>query len=150
MSSQTNGKPLVYLSRVETFSAAHRLNCRSLDGPTNTELFGKCNAIHGHNYRVKVTVKGPVDAISGMALDISILKTIISETVMKSLDHKFIDEDVDYFRDNHIVSTAENIAVYIWKVIAERLPENVVLDSIKLYETDKNIVVFRGEFCPTN
>src|ERR1700712_3885773 len=112
-SVSSSGQPLVYLSRVETFSAAHRLNSGSLDEQTNTRLFGKCNSIHGHNYRVKVTIKGPIDNINGMALDISILKTIISETVIKNLDHKFIDEDVDHFRDNNIVSTAENIAVYI-------------------------------------
>ena len=141
-----SGQPLVYLSRVETFSAAHRLNCEPLDEQTNSQLFGKCNSIHGHNYRVKVTVKGPVDKVNGMALDISILKTIICETVMTNLDHKFIDEDVHYFRDNHIVSTAENIAVYIWKILSQKLPENVCLDSVKLYETDKNIVVFRGQF----
>ncbi|XP_054169241.1 6-pyruvoyl tetrahydrobiopterin synthase-like [Oppia nitens] len=141
-----SSKPLVYMTRKECFSSAHRLNNRSIDDKTNCQIFGKCNAIHGHNYTIEVTVKGVVDVTTGMVLDMTVIKDIISETVLKSLDHKFIDEDVPYFRDNQIVSTSENISIYIWKVIAERLPTNVTLDSIKLFETDKNIVIFRGQF----
>ncbi|CAG2105320.1 unnamed protein product [Medioppia subpectinata] len=139
-------KPLVYLTRIEKFCSAHRLNSRALDVQTNSQTYGKCNAVHGHNYTAEITLKGTVDAITGMVLDIAVLNEIIAQTVMKSLDHKNIDEDVPYFRDNDIVSTAENISVYIWKVIAERLPPNVTLDSIKLHETDKNVFVFRGEY----
>ncbi|CAG2161605.1 unnamed protein product [Oppiella nova] len=138
--------PVVYVTRIQSFCSAHRLNSGSLDVQTNGQTYGKCNAVHGHNYKAEVTVRGAVDAITGFVVDIAILNDIIDETIMKTMDHKNIDEDVPYFRDNHIVSTAENIAVYIWKAIAERLPKSVSLDSIKLHETDKNVFVFRGEF----
>lgn len=142
----SSDQPVVYLTRVERFSAGHRLHNPSLDAETNTRLYGKCNAFHGHNYRVKVTVKGSVDPVSGMVIDMALLKTIIAETVMRHLDHKSIDQDVDYFKDHNRVSTAENIAVYIWQAIEPRLPPNVALDSIKLHETDNNVVVFRGQY----
>ena len=142
----SSSKPMVYLSRTETFSSAHRLNRRRMDGQTNSQLYGKCNSLHGHNFKVEVTIKGTVDPTNGTLLEADILKNIIYETVMKTLDHKYIDEDVDYFRDNDIVSSLENISVYIWKMISERLPENVCLDSIKLHPTDKNVVVFRGQY----
>ena len=139
-------QPLVYLTRVERFSAGHRLHNRCLDSQTNSQLYGKCNRIHGHNYRLKVTVKGSVDPVTGMVMDMTLLKKIISETVMDSLDHKHVDEDVAYFKDNKVVSTAENIAVHIWTVIQDKLPPSVALDQIKLHETDNNIVVFRGQY----
>ncbi|XP_054157546.1 6-pyruvoyl tetrahydrobiopterin synthase-like [Oppia nitens] len=139
-------QPVVYLTRIESFSTAHRMNSPLLDQQTNKQTFGKCNAIHGHNYKIELTVKGTVDPITGFLVDIAVLKKIIDETIMKPFDHKFIDTDVPYFLDNNIVSTAENIVVYIWIEVSKRLPTNVELHTIKLHETDRNLVTFSGEF----
>lgn len=143
--SELSSKPLVYLTRIESFSASHRLHNPLIDGQKNKEIYGKCNTSHGHNYKVEVTVKGIVDVMTGMVLDIAVLKNIINETVMKSLDHKDIDKDVEYFSQNNIVSSAENIAVFIWKIIQQKLPNSAKLHSIKLHETDKNVVEYKGE-----
>jgi len=138
-------QPLVYLTRRETFSACHRLHSRDLTDEANRELFGKCNNPngHGHNYTVEVTVKGRIDPSTGMVMNITDLKKIIESEVMRPLDHKNIDLDVPWFTDQ--VSTAENIAVFIWKRVCNRLPKQAHLHQIKVWETEKNIVVYKGE-----
>lgn len=79
-------------------------------------------------------------------MNIAQLKQILEEHVLGLLDHKNIDVDVDYFRDNMIVSTSENLAVFIWHQIERQLPDNVKLQRVKLFETDKNIVEYYGEW----
>jgi len=142
---ESQQQPLVYLTRRETFSACHRLHSKALTDETNQELFGKCNNPngHGHNYTVEVTVRGRVDPSTGMVMNITDLKKIIESEVMRPLDHKNIDLDVPWFADR--VSTAENIAVFIWKSVSTGLPKQATLHQIKLWETEKNIVVYKGE-----
>ncbi|KAG8187562.1 hypothetical protein JTE90_008448 [Oedothorax gibbosus] len=141
-------EPIVYVTRIESFSAAHRLHSPLLSKEENEKLYGKCNNPkgHGHNYKVEVTVKGKVDKITGMVINITNLKEIIKNVVMELLDHKHLDEDVDYFKD--CVSTTENLGVYIWKLLSEQLPG--MLHRVKIHETDKNIVEFYGEFSSSN
>ena len=59
--------PIVYVSRTESFSACHRLHCPSFSDKENKKVFGKCNNPngHGHNYKVEVTLRGPVDPKTG-------------------------------------------------------------------------------------
>lgn len=139
-------KPIVYISRTESFSACHRLHSPLLTDEENKELYGKCNNPngHGHNYKVEVIVRGPVDPVTGMVMNLCDLKAYMNKAFMDTLDHKNIDKDVPYFKD--IVSTAENIAVYIWGRISEQLTNNQIqLFEVKVHETDKNVAVYRGE-----
>ncbi len=139
--------PKVYVTRRETFSACHRLHAVKLSDKQNEELFGKCNNLngHGHNYTVEVTVKGEVDPWTGMVINIVDLKKIMDESIMNQLDHKNIDLDVKWFRENHVVSTTENLAVFIWHGVQHRLPKTTKLHEIKVWETEKNIITYRGE-----
>lgn len=107
-------------------------------------MFGKCNSLngHGHNYVLEVSVRGPVDRKTGMVMNLTELKDVMTESVMKPLDHKNIDKDVAYFK--MIPSTAENIAVFIWDAVSERLNRPELLYEVKLWETDKNFVVYKG------
>lgn len=75
-------------------------------------------------------------------MNLTDLKECIEEAIMKPLDHKNLDLDVPYFAD--VVSTTENLAVFIWESMVKLLPPDS-LHEIKIYETDKNIVVYRGE-----
>ncbi|XP_051795091.1 6-pyruvoyl tetrahydrobiopterin synthase isoform X3 [Acanthochromis polyacanthus] len=110
----------------------------------NKEVYGKCNNPngHGHNYKVEVTVRGKIDPVTGMVMNLTDLKKCIEEVIMIPLDHKNLDKDVPFFAS--VVSTTENVAVYIWDNMAKVLPPNLLYE-IKIYETDKNIVVYRGE-----
>lgn len=118
----------------------------NLSEEDNKRIFGKCNSLngHGHNYSVEISLKGPIDRTTGMVYNLTDLKQIMDDCIMKPLDHKNIDKDVLYFKT--IPSTAENIAVYIWDSIYETLHNPDLLFEVKLYETDKNIVSYRGNF----
>ncbi|KAF2353139.1 6-pyruvoyl tetrahydropterin synthase/QueD family protein [Trinorchestia longiramus] len=143
-------RPIAYVTRVESFSACHRLHCKGLSDEENRALFGKCNNPngHGHNYTLEVTVRGEIDNITGMVMNITELKDIIQSSVMEVMDHKHLDMDVTFFRDSDLVSTTENLAVVIYDLISPQLPANVFLHAVKIKETDKNIVEYRGEYGP--
>ncbi|KAB7494062.1 6-pyruvoyl tetrahydrobiopterin synthase [Armadillidium nasatum] len=98
------------------------------------------------NIFMEVTVKGPISKETGMVMNISDMKVLIDEVVMKKMDHKHLDKDVAEFRDNKIVTTTENVAVFIYESVKNRLPDGLSLYEIKLHETDKNVVIFRGEY----
>ncbi|CAL1615151.1 unnamed protein product [Knipowitschia caucasica] len=133
-----------YITRVQSFSACHRLHSPDLSDEENKQVYGKCNNPngHGHNYKVEVTVRGKIDALTGMVMNLTELKRCIEEVIMIPLDHKNLDQDVPYF--GKVVSTTENVAVYIWDHMLQQLPEGLLYE-IKIHETDKNIVVYRGE-----
>ncbi|XP_018616995.1 6-pyruvoyl tetrahydrobiopterin synthase isoform X1 [Scleropages formosus] len=133
-----------YITRVQSFSACHRLHSKSLSEEENKEVYGKCNNPngHGHNYKVEVTVRGKIDPITGMVMNLTDLKRHIEEAIMIPLDHKNLDKDVPHFEN--VASTTENLAVFIWDSLAKLLPPNLLYE-IKIHETEKNIVVYRGE-----
>lgn len=135
----------VCLTRIEKFSACHRLHSIQLSEEENKEIFGKCNNPngHGHNYKVEVTLKGQVDPVTGMVINLTDLKEYMKKAIMVPLDHKHLDLDVDYFKD--VVSTTENVAIYIWDQMKALLPDPNLLYEVKIHETDNNIVVYRGE-----
>ncbi|KAK7116069.1 6-pyruvoyl tetrahydrobiopterin synthase-like [Littorina saxatilis] len=141
---QKGKRPVVYISRSDCFSACHRLHSPLLSDEDNKLTYGKCNNPngHGHNYKVEVIVRGPVDPVTGMVINLTDLKLYINEAIMSLLDHKNIDKDVSYFKD--VVSTTENVAVFIWDNMVKRLPPGL-LHEIKVHETDKNVIFYRGE-----
>ncbi len=116
-------------------------------------MYGKCNSAngHGHNYVLEVTVRGRPDPATGMVMNVADLKAVVADAVMAQLDHRNLDHDVDYFRETGTVSTTENLTVYIWKCVNAGLRERGLLrkgaelHEIKLRETEKNSVVYRGE-----
>ncbi|XP_076221144.1 6-pyruvoyl tetrahydrobiopterin synthase purple isoform X4 [Nomia melanderi] len=117
----------------------------NLSEEENKNVYGKCNNYwgHGHNYTVEVTVRGPVDSVTGMVMNLSDLKSYMKTILMEQLDHKNLDKDVLYFKD--VVSTTENVAIYIFNELKNLMPNPKLLYEVKIYETDKNIVVYRGE-----
>eukprot|EP00057_Strongylocentrotus_purpuratus_P029965 XP_780347.2 PREDICTED: 6-pyruvoyl tetrahydrobiopterin synthase-like [Strongylocentrotus purpuratus] len=136
---------IVYLTRIEQFSACHRLHSPELSDDENIKLYDKCNNPngHGHNYKVELTLRGKVYPVTGMVMNISDLKAYMKNGFLDLMDHKNLDKDVNYFRTN--VSTVENIAIFIWDSMAKCLPDPSLLYEVKVHETDKNIAVYRGE-----
>lgn len=98
-----NYGPTAYLTRTESISCAHRLHSPHLSPQENSEVYGRCNNPngHGHNYRIVVTLKGPVDLRTGMVLNISELRQAMGR-VLSLLDHKHLDMDVAWFRGGPI------------------------------------------------
>ncbi|NXO01375.1 PTPS synthase, partial [Rhinopomastus cyanomelas] len=140
----TAGVRVARVSRSVSFSACHRLHSKSLSDEENLKLFGKCNNPngHGHNYKVVVTVRGEIDPVSGMVMNLTDLNHWMQRAIMEPLDHKNLDKDVPYFAD--VVSTTENVAVFIWENLKKLLPTGI-LYKVQVYETDQNIVVYKGE-----
>ncbi|KAI8320277.1 6-pyruvoyl tetrahydrobiopterin synthase-like protein [Martensiomyces pterosporus] len=133
-----------YVSRVEHFSAAHRLNSLQLSEEQNLQVFGKCNHAsgHGHNYVLETIVRGPVDPVTGMVANIEDLKKWIKAAVLDHADHKNLDMDIEYFRTRP--STTENLAVFAWIRLSQVMPAGL-LYKVVISETPKNKVVFTGE-----
>ncbi|XP_017665375.1 PREDICTED: 6-pyruvoyl tetrahydrobiopterin synthase isoform X2 [Lepidothrix coronata] len=85
---------LARLSRSVTFSACHRLHSKSLSDEENLKLFGKCNNPngHGHNYKVTVTVRGQIDPVSGMVMNLTDLKEYMQSLVHGCLNPRPTDQ----------------------------------------------------------
>lgn len=136
--------PTVYLTRRCTFSASHRLHSETLSAEENKELFGKCNHSngHGHNYEVEVTLRGNVDAQTGLVMNLASLKQAMEKTFIRSMDHKHLNMDVPEFKK--LNPSVENVAVVIWKMLSPALPAGL-LHEVKVYETENNSAVYRGD-----
>ncbi|NWR54560.1 PTPS synthase, partial [Bucorvus abyssinicus] len=120
---------------------------KSLSDEENVKLFGKCNNPngHGHNYKGKELtsfLRRLIDPVSGMVINLTDLKEYMQEAIMEPLDHKNLDKDVPYFAE--VVSTTENVAVFIWENLKKLLPMGI-LYKVKVHETDQNTVVYKGE-----
>jgi 6-pyruvoyltetrahydropterin/6-carboxytetrahydropterin synthase len=115
----------------ETFAAGHALR----------NYKGKCENIHGHNYRCQVTVVGEqLDSI-GLLVDFVELKRVV-HSVLDRLDHQWLNE---YPPFNVINPSAENMAKYIYDEIEQGLgvQDGVQLSFVKLWETDTCSAIYR-------
>ena len=137
---------LVRVTREFTFEMAHVL--RNYDGP--------CRNVHGHSYRLFVTVAGiPSDDAGnpkcGMVIDFTDLKKIVMEKIVDVFDHSVVvSEDFDNdklkmmsktFGNTVIVNyqpTCENLVADFAGKLKRELPPEIILHSLKLYETTKS------------
>lgn len=135
---------MVYITRRETFAAAHRLFKPGLSDEENYKLFGKCSnpQWHGHNYTLEVVVAGKTDPETGFVIDLKELKKIIHKYVIDKVDHKNLNLDTDFMKD--IIPTSENICMAIWKQLQDKIHSGK-LYAVKLYETENNYFEYRGE-----
>jgi 6-pyruvoyltetrahydropterin/6-carboxytetrahydropterin synthase len=135
---------MVYVTRRMTFSASHRLYNPAWSDERNEEVFDKCaNARgHGHNYVLEVTVAGEPDASTGYVIDLKKLKRVIHDAIISKVDHKHLNEDVEFLRE--VIPTAENIARAFWKILEPKITEGK-LYALRLHETENNVVEYRGE-----
>lgn len=135
---------MVYITRRETFAAAHRLFKPELSDEENLEIFGKCSHPnwHGHNYTLEVVVAGEVNPETGFVLDVKQLKNIIHKYVIDKVDHRNLNLDTDFM--NGLIPTSENICIAIWNQLKDKIPSGK-LYSVKLYETENNYFEYRGE-----
>lgn len=137
---------MIYVTRREVFSSAHRLFNPNFSDEENEKIYDKCNNVngHGHNYTLEVIVAGEIDTQTGYVIDLKILKEIIRENVIKKVDHKNLNLDVDFLKEK--IPTAENIAVGIFNQLQLKLKlPNAHLHGVVLRETENNFVTYYGE-----
>jgi len=137
---------MIYLTRRETFSAAHRMYRQDWSDEENQKVFGKCSNPnwHGHNYVLYVTVKGDQSVNHGFVINMNILKQIIKERVIEKVDHKNLNLDVDFMKG--LITTTENLAVAIWNELKSPVErEGAKLYCVKIEETENNSIEYYGE-----
>jgi 6-pyruvoyltetrahydropterin/6-carboxytetrahydropterin synthase len=116
----------------ETFAAGHALRGYK----------GKCENVHGHNYRVRVTLMGSELDSVGMLYDFVHLKQVI-QGVIRSLDHRFLNDFAPFDKVN---PSAENIAKHIYEETAKQLreaPNGSAISCITVWETDTTAATYR-------
>ena len=135
----------IYITRRETFNAAHKLYQPNWTEKKNNLVFGKCanKNWHGHNFTLFVTVKGVPNKETGFVMNLKKLSEIINTQVIESLDHKNLNLDVSYLTG--IMASTENLAIAIWDQLANEIAKNGgELAKIKLIETENNFVEYFG------
>jgi 6-pyruvoyltetrahydropterin/6-carboxytetrahydropterin synthase len=116
----------------ETFAAAHNLR----------NYKGKCEDLHGHNYKVRVTLAGPELDATGLLYDFVHLKQVI-QGVIRSLDHKYLNELKPF---DVLNPSAENIARHIYAQTAQQMhavPNGAAISSITVWESDLTAATYR-------
>jgi 6-pyruvoyltetrahydropterin/6-carboxytetrahydropterin synthase len=118
---------------------------------------GKCKNVHGHSYKLSVTVIGtPIldntNVKFGMVIDFSDLKKIVREEIVDQFDHATVfNKNTPHVelanelrnREHHVIlvdyqPTSENMVIDFAKKISDRLPNNIQLHSLKLQETESS------------
>jgi 6-pyruvoyltetrahydropterin/6-carboxytetrahydropterin synthase len=130
------------LTRAYHFSAAHRLAHPDLDERANAELYGQCVRQHGHNYRLEVTVEGPGDPVTGMAVDLGLVDRAVRDTVLARVDHYDLSATVPELAG--VVTTGENLAHAFWAWLEPALPAGS-LRRVSVVETENNSFEYCGE-----
>ncbi len=138
---------MLYLTRRETFNAAHKLHVAEWSDEENRSVFGKCSNRnwHGHNYELFVTVAGQPDPVTGFVMDAKLLSNIMKEEIVDQVDHQNFNLDVSWVPKN-IQPTTENLLVLFWKQIEERVNNagKAKLYSIRLHETENIYAEYFG------
>lgn len=113
---------MMTVTKIFEFGASHFL----------TKYEGKCEKLHGHNYKVEVSVKGEPGE-NDLLFDFVDLKEIVEDKTISKLDHSHLN---DLFEN----PTAEIISIWIW----EQLKKDLDLYEIRLWETSNSFVTYRG------
>jgi 6-pyruvoyltetrahydropterin/6-carboxytetrahydropterin synthase len=114
----------MYYVRVEAdFAAAHYLS----------HYEGKCERLHGHNYKVRAFARSETLGSGGMLLDFGELKGAL-RAVLETLDHSLLNDEPAFEGD----PSAERIAEYVFKALARRLPA-APLHAVEVFETDTSM-----------
>ena len=111
------------------FSAAHNLR----------EYKGKCERLHGHNWRIDLRLAGDHLDAEGLLLDFTEAKRILGE-VLERFDHRYLNEVEPFDR---LQPSSENIARTIAEAVAERLPASVRVVSVTAWESDRCAATYR-------
>ncbi|WP_261130722.1 6-carboxytetrahydropterin synthase QueD [Bacillus sp. Marseille-Q3570] len=125
----------VAVTKEFTFDAAHHLHCYE----------GKCKSLHGHTYKLVITISGYVDDI-GLTIDFGEIKQIFKEEIDSKLDHRYLNEVLP-----NMNTTAENMIVWIWEQLEKRLEKHYQergtrIEELKLYETPSSYATLKREW----
>jgi len=132
----------VFLTKVFSLSAGHRLFIEGLSEEENIKIFDKCAnpSGHGHDYKVEFTVSSRISDNTGMIVERGKIEQVVNE-LKNNLDYKRIDHEIEYFKKNQ--STVENIAIYLWDILLVKF--NDTLKHIKVWENERSYFEYYQE-----
>jgi len=137
---------MIYITRKLHFNATHKMWNNNWTPEQNKAYYGLCanENWHGHNYTLEITLAGTINPETGYVIDLKELKNIAETHVVSKLDHKNLTLDVDFMHG--VIPSTENLTIKIWEILYPLLDlPNAKLYEIKLYETERNWVTYRGE-----
>jgi 6-pyruvoyltetrahydropterin/6-carboxytetrahydropterin synthase len=132
-------KPRIFrLERRYRFSASHLYRRPDWTEEENRARFGKCANLpgHGHNYRLFVTVSGPVDPVTGFVVDLGDLDRLVTGRVVETLDHQHLNAALEEFREGGAIPSSENLLSWIHRQLDGELPPKVRLAKLRLEEDE--------------
>lgn len=122
-------KPIMITKKFE-FDAAHRLE----------NYDGNCANLHGHRYKLEVSVLGYINEEKYLAVDFRDLKSLGKELIVNKLDHRNLNEVLDFN------TSCENVAYWIWEALEDTVTKyGCELYEIKLWETPDSYVTLNNE-----
>lgn len=114
---------------IKSFSAAHRL----------ADIGGKCEELHGHNFKVEVNVTAPELDQAGILIDFRLIKRWLSE-ILNNLDHKDLNELAFFNKTN---PSSENVAKYIYREMILKIKNvNIKISRVKVWESENAAVTY--------
>jgi 6-pyruvoyltetrahydropterin/6-carboxytetrahydropterin synthase len=135
---------IVRLSKRYAFAASHRLHSPALTAEENRATYGKCNNPfgHGHNYEVELTVRGPVDRVTGRAVDLAALDALAEKEILAPFRYRNLNEEVPFFQK--VVPTTENLGREMDRRLRAAWPGTFagnapILEKVRIWETERNI-----------
>lgn len=130
---------MLSITKTFHFEAAHRI----------TDYDGACRLLHGHSYKLEVSISGNLIGDSDMLLDFKDLKSLVTSLVMDPWDHALLlknnvvnHSDFDHLNDKiywmEEEPTAERMVLWIAEKLSNSLSEDLTLSKLKLYETENS------------
>lgn len=127
---------MLLLTRRFSFSASHRLVSANLDPAANACTYGACQRIHGHNFRLEVTVTGTPDPRTGFFCNVLELERTVRELAVAPCDHQTLN-DLPLFAGK--VPTMEVVAQVFWELLKPALAaRGITLVEVLFAETDEH------------
>lgn len=117
---------------IKSFSAAHLLS----------EIGGKCEELHGHNFKVEVTVGSPELNSEGILIDFRLLKKWLKD-ILDQMDHQHLN-DLPFFKDKN--PSSENIACFLYREMQSKVADSgIKMLRVKVWESETAAVTYRGD-----
>ena len=124
------------------FCAAHKYWNEKWDDVQNIEIFDKDVKLHGHNYDLYITIKGPINKDSGFIINLKDLNKLVNDKIISELDHSLI-QDNPWFKGKQ--PSTENLVIYIWNQIVLEIQSPAKLYCVKLRETGTIFTEYYGD-----
>jgi 6-pyruvoyltetrahydropterin/6-carboxytetrahydropterin synthase len=134
-----------FFTRVVRFSAAHRYHRPEWSDERNAATFGACANPHGHghNYTLEATFAGTPDPLTGFAVDLTEVDTLLKSRVLVPLDHQHINYAIEEFGAGRLIPTTENLVAWIWDRLEGEMRSGRLV-RLRLYEDPDLFVDYFG------